>query len=408
MDKACTFKGVYMAYACPLCGKPKSRSEMGQSVTWIADECVAKGSALSRCDNCGKAFTIPAAVFEDDVLAEVKRVLQLPGDHLYDYVTRTYVNSGAQHSMLKPDWYDILLKANKAGPVDTMAAQWNPGEKCPNCGKAPNSYPISFDYACPSCGAKNSVTQQDIHMSLGVRVLCRSCFEPLLVPSRVWCRKCRRALLDYYDVLRHIADENRVTIDRLDPRTAPAGAEMRNATRNPEPAVRPPDPIRSSAKPAMAETAPVGPVRLRTVGDFLKLIGMRVLFTTRQEKEFEATVRDLSDTGRHILLDDVLRVEYSKVPGDGIVRVASTDSLSRDDLSQHVGKRIRVRMKPAGFAEGILHGTSKPKGTAKGTPEATEDLELTMVIYYHPCEDRSARIDELTFVEVTDRREILF
>jgi len=217
MDKSSTFNGIYLSYACPICGKPKSRSGLGQSVIWIANECLASGSALSHCDNCGKSFTIPTAIFSSDVLAEVKRVSQLPGDQLYDYVTKTYVNTGAQHRMLKPDWYDIMLKANKAGPVDTMTAQWNPKEKCPNCGSKPNPYPIAFDYVCPSCGTKNSVAQQDIHMSLGVRVLCRNCSKPLFIPARVWCQKCRRSLLDYYDVLRHIADENGVSVEKLEP-----------------------------------------------------------------------------------------------------------------------------------------------------------------------------------------------
>lgn len=140
------------------------------------------------------------------------------------------------------------------------------------------------------------------------------------------------------------------------------------------------------------------PVKLKTVGDFLKLIGMRVEFTTKRDESFEATVSDLSDVGMHILLDDVLRIEYPNVPHEKIIRVARRDLVDTGDLSQYVGKRIRLKMKPVGFVEGILHGT----------PKTTKHLELTMVTYYHPCERHSVLIDELTFVEVADRRGILF
>ena len=175
--------------------------------------------------------------------------------------------------------------------------------------------------------------------------------------------------------------------------------EARLRRQNPEPAIEhPPAPIHSDAEDAFAETVHVGPVGLKTVADFLKLIGMRVQFTTKQEESFEATVSDLSDAGMHILLDDVLRIEDSNLPGGKIVRVARRDLVDTGDLSQYVGKRIRLRMKPVGFVEGILHGA----------PKTTEHLELTMVTYYHPCESHSVLIDELTFVEVMDRREILF
>jgi len=141
-----------------------------------------------------------------------------------------------------------------------------------------------------------------------------------------------------------------------------------------------------------------GPIRLKTIGDFLKLIGMRVVLTTKQGEEFEATVRDLSDTGTHVLLDDVLHIKYSDEPFDKIVRIARADLIDAGDLSQYVGTRTRLRMKQDGFVEGIIHSASK----------TVEHLELTGVHYYHPCERHSIRIDELTFVEVMDRRGIPF
>jgi hypothetical protein len=207
-----------MSYTCPFCGKPKNRSGRGQSIIWIAIECITSGSALSRCDHCGQAFTIPAGIFANITFAEVKRVYQLPGDQLYDYVLETYVNPGNQHRMLKPDWYDILLNVNKAGPINTLTAQWNLPEKCPNCGRKPGASPIGFTYACPYCSVENSVAQGDIHKSLGVNVLCRNCQKPLHVPARVWCAKCRQNLLDYYDILRYIAEENGVPIETLEPK----------------------------------------------------------------------------------------------------------------------------------------------------------------------------------------------
>ena len=161
---------------------------------------------------------MPRTIFAQDVLAEFRKISQMPGDQLYDYIIKEFVNSSTQHKILTPDWYHTLLEANKSGAVDTLTLQWNPREKCPNCGSKPNPYPISFDYLCPFCGCKNTVAQQDINMSLGVRALCRNCLKPLLVPPRVWCPKCRRALVDYYEILRYIADENRVPVEKLEPK----------------------------------------------------------------------------------------------------------------------------------------------------------------------------------------------
>jgi hypothetical protein len=143
----------------------------------------------------------------------------------------------------------------------------------------------------------------------------------------------------------------------------------------------------------------IGPVKIRKVSDFLQLVGMRVLFTTRLDGEFEATVRDLSDMGTHVLLDDVLSVEYSKEPYGKSVRVACRDIGKPGDLSKYVDKRIRLRMEPDGFVEGVL----------QRIPKTAKQVELAkMVTYYHPCDRHSLLISDLTFVEVTDRKEILF
>ena len=51
--------------------------------------------------------------------------------------------------------------------------------------------------------------------------------------------------------------------------------------------------------------APPSFYNLRTVGDFLKLVGMRVCFRTKQDGFFEGDVEDISDSGTHLILRDV-------------------------------------------------------------------------------------------------------
>jgi transcription elongation factor Elf1 len=210
------FNGFDIRYNCPLCGKPKSPPDIpGQSILWIALECIKHGIALPECYSCGKSFTIPAEIFSDGVLAEFNRVSKLPGDQLWRYVKENYVEKGIQSNFLKPDWFDLMVKANLKGDVDTMNMPWRAGERCPVCHHESNSHAISITYACPFCGVNNTVAQENIDSNLGARVSCRACFRSLHIPPRVWCPKCKRALVDYYKILRNIAEENHVDYDRL-------------------------------------------------------------------------------------------------------------------------------------------------------------------------------------------------
>jgi hypothetical protein len=147
-----------------------------------------------------------------------------------------------------------------------------------------------------------------------------------------------------------------------------------------------------------AELATGGPVRLRTVGDFLKLVGIRIELTTTDGQEFEATVRDLSDTGTHILLGDVLRLEHSTIPSDRLLRVAVGDLAETGDLSQYAGKPVRLQLKTAGFVVGHL----------RSAPAAGHDVELALATFYRPCATRSVPIADVSFVEVVDRGGIPF
>lgn len=392
MENTCTFNGIWMSYSCPLCGKPKNRSGLGQSIVWIVSECLTNGSAISHCDNCGGAFIIPAEIFDPTFLTEARKVFQLPGDNLSGYVKSAYIDSCAQTKMLNPYWGSILSNANKAGPVDLLTIQWNPGEKCPSCGYGPNSHPISFTYTCPACGAANTISQENIDPLLGVRVLCHNCSNALLIPARVWCPRCRRALLDYYEVLQMIADENGMSFEQLEPAKAEASNPLETGTPTPARAPSSPNPIDDDASKPDPEAEHISPVKINTLSDFLKLIGMRIRFTTKQDESYEATVCDLSDTGIHILLADVLRIEYPKVPGEKIIQIAYKDLENSADLSQYVGKRIRLKMKSPGFVEGNLHAIPK------------ERIEMTMVMYYKPSELHSILIEKLDFIEVIDRK----
>jgi len=51
----------------------------------------------------------------------------------------------------------------------------------------------------------------------------------------------------------------------------------------------------SGGKQVAEKAERVGPVRLKTVSDLLKLVGMRVEFATKQNECFEGLVIDVSD-----------------------------------------------------------------------------------------------------------------
>ena len=99
MSNQYKFDGIYLSYDCPLCGKTKSKGGMGQSIIWIAIECINSGYALSHCDNCGGSFRMPRTIFAQDVLAEFQKISQMPGDQLYDYIIKEFVNSSTQHKI---------------------------------------------------------------------------------------------------------------------------------------------------------------------------------------------------------------------------------------------------------------------------------------------------------------------
>jgi hypothetical protein len=388
MDSSFTFNGIFMLYPCPFCGKPKSRNGKGQSILWIALECIEHGSAIARCDHCGKAFTIPREIFDKVVLDEMRKVAQLPGDQLYDYMMNTYVVSSTQARILKPGWYDILLRANETGPVDTLAIEWQPGERCPHCGKKADSYPIGFNYRCPQCGANVGINQQDIHPELGVQVICYKCGSKLHIPPSVWCPKCKRALLDYYEILREIAAWNRVTVDTLDPERAKSTNEAKNIAHD-----QPGDFATQTNLAPSAEPVQSGTVKIKAIGDFLKIIGMRVEIMTKKNESFEVTVRDLSDTGTHILLDEVFRMEETFAPHEKVFRVARKDLEKTGDLLKYLNQRIRLRLKAGGYVAGRLHSN----------PGKIWPIELTVPTYYWPCQMKAMRIDEIDIIKVVDR-----
>jgi hypothetical protein len=388
MDSTFTFNGIFLLYPCPFCGKPKSRNGKGQSILWIAQECIEHGSAMARCDHCGKAFTIPKEIFDNVVLNEMRKVAQLPGDQLYDFVTNTYVTPSAQARILKPGWYDILRKANAAGPVDTLAIEWHAGEKCPHCGKKADSHPIGFTYRCPQCGVKVGINQQDIHSELGVQVICYKCGHTLHIPPSVWCPKCKQALLDYYDILCEIAGWNGVSVDQLDPENTTSANEAKNISRD-----QPGDPAPLSKPTPSLEGVPSGTVKIRAIGDFLKIIGMRVEIMTKKNESYEVTVRDLSDTGTHILLDEVFRMEETFAPHEKVFRIARRNLEKTGDLSKYVNQRIRLRLKAGGYVEGRLHSD----------PGEIWPIKLTVPTYYRPCQVKAMRIDEIDIIKVVNR-----
>ncbi len=117
--------------------------------------------------------------------------------------------------ILRPNWFELMLEANRTGPVDVLLMPWDFREQCPKCGSRYGGYPVSVSYACPYCSQKISINQEDIDPKLGVRVVCGNCMESHFVPPTVWCPKCSRGLLDYYDLLRVIAKANDVSFEQL-------------------------------------------------------------------------------------------------------------------------------------------------------------------------------------------------
>ncbi len=210
-----TFNDFYLLYRCPLCGGPQNLEGFGQALIWIVLECISKGEAISHCDSCGQQFKMPAAIFADKILRKLGKLARKNYDGLHACIKTEFVDTHTQPKMLRSDWYDILLKANANGPVDTMAMPWEPKEECPHCGRRPSQFGIGFRYACPGCQHELGFSQEDVHPRLGVQVICRYCWKPHFVPSTVRCPTCQRSLLHYYDVLRSIADANGIDFKQL-------------------------------------------------------------------------------------------------------------------------------------------------------------------------------------------------
>jgi hypothetical protein len=216
-DRKGSFKGMYLSYACPLCGNPQNIEGNGQSILWIATKCITQGFALSSCTSCGQHFKIPAEIFADGVLALFAEVMNKPGDQLWTYVQTNYVLAQKQEQLLASEWYDKLLDANKAGPVNAVAMPASQTGECPVCSRRQDTYPMSFSYACPKCKCKISVNQEQIDPRLGVRVACWNCMNTLFVPPTVWCPKCHKNLLDYPELLRIIGEANGIGFEELRP-----------------------------------------------------------------------------------------------------------------------------------------------------------------------------------------------
>lgn len=122
MGNAFSFNNGALVFDCPICGGPKSPpGSGGQSISFIARACFRDGACLNTCSSCGAAFSMPASIFSDGILAELERVEELPGDQLHGYIEKNYAATGTMSTLLKSDWYNILLKANNMSPVDAKS-----------------------------------------------------------------------------------------------------------------------------------------------------------------------------------------------------------------------------------------------------------------------------------------------
>jgi hypothetical protein len=133
-------------------------------------------------------------------------------------------------------------------------------------------------------------------------------------------------------------------------------------------------------------------MKLRTVGDFLGLVGQRVVLSMTDGEELEATVRDLNDTATAVLLDDVLRLEHSRRPHDEVITVSPSDLVDLRDLGYRVGRRVRLRMRSGGSVEGALVEEHSPGHL----------VCLTMVVNYRPSAVRSVPVADVSMVEMVE------
>lgn len=169
-----------VTHDCPFCGK---RASSGRSLVWIASECITKGEVTFPCATCNEYITMPSAIFVGGCLDKLKQF-----SNLYQAITQM-----SQGELLVSNWGEVMVAANKAGPIDLESLEWDGKGSCPGCGKA-YSQELSQGLKCLGCQAEFWVNQNDISRTSNTMVLCAKCGRNMVIPPTVWCPVCSRNL----------------------------------------------------------------------------------------------------------------------------------------------------------------------------------------------------------------------
>jgi hypothetical protein len=172
------FFGV--THDCPFCGQ---RASTGRSLVWIASECITKGEVTFPCASCNEYITMPSAIFAEGCLDKLKQF-----SNLYQAITRM-----SQGDLLVPKWGEVMVAANKGGPIDLESLEWDGKGTCPGCGKA-HAQELSQGLKCLGCQAEFWVNQNNISRTANTMVLCSKCGRSMIIPPTVWCPVCGRNL----------------------------------------------------------------------------------------------------------------------------------------------------------------------------------------------------------------------
>lgn len=173
----------YLAHDCPFCGQRASDGKLSRSILWIIHSIKESGKALFPCDNCGKFVTFPSEAFKEGLL-----VTDSDGRVRFTGQSRMKANE-----IFVENLNEVLLRANKGGPVDLDDIEWDGKGTCPGCGKS-NPEEVSQLLECISCHKEFWTNQQSIKRTSETHVCCPKCNSDMIIPPTVWCPKCGQNL----------------------------------------------------------------------------------------------------------------------------------------------------------------------------------------------------------------------
>lgn len=184
-----------VTHDCPLCGK---RASTGRSLVWIASECIAKGEAVFPCASCNEYVTIPSEIFAEGCLEKLKQYFNL----------FQVIRQMTQSELLAPNWGEVILAANKGGPIELESLEWDGKGTCPGCGKL-QALEVSQRLTCVWCQAEFWVNQNNISRTGNTNVLCSRCKRSMVIPPTVWCPVCGRNIRSEAMFLKLFREANR-------------------------------------------------------------------------------------------------------------------------------------------------------------------------------------------------------